>query len=621
MHADIIRDMHGPHPRVLVEAFRGGAKSSLAEECMVLRSALREFKYGIVLGNTYSRAAQRLSGIKREIDNNPYIMAAFGDLRGAVWNEGKVLLSNGVIIEAFGARQSLRGAKEETRPDFVLIDDLEDDEWVKNPEAVKETSRWFASEFLPALQDPLRTPIRMLGTPLADMCLLRSLARSGEWLHRTYPIRYFDEGGRAVATWPEKHSLADVEKMEANYTAQGEHASFMQEYMLVAEAPSEKVFTADQFRYDAQRQRTWQAVYAMVDPARTTAKTSAMTGWAVWSWAAGGELVIWEMGGDFLQPDKIVDLLFRLSETYSPVEVGFERDGLEQWAMQPIREAMVKRGSIPLRGMKAPRDKLTFIRGLQAYFHAKLVLFAGSEAAFSTATAQLLSFPRGKIDAPNALAYANLMRPGEPIFGDFSPASVFEGQEMIRWQPTWLAMNADGSRVTAALAQDIGGVVRVLADWCVEGLPGDVVGDIMREAGRLTGGALKIVLPPMHFDKYRNVGLAAAIQRANGRPVIGAPLDRGRIECKAMLQRRIRGEPAFQVSSSARRVLNGMVGGYSRRVLPGNVLAPEASEGIYKTLLEGLESFCGTVAFAEGEDDMAHFKTTNDGRRYRSALK
>jgi hypothetical protein len=369
--------------------------------------------------------------------------------------------------------------------------------------------------------------------------------------------------------------------------------------------------------------RTWQAVYAMVDPARTAnEKTSATTGWAVWSWAPGGKLIVWEMGGAFLKPSEIIDLMFRINETYGPVEIGFEQDGLNEWALQPIREAQSKRGAVPIRPMRAPRGKLDFIKGLQSFFAARTVVFAGAQASFSVATCQFLSFPRGRIDAPNALAFASLLRPGEPVYPDFSPASVFEGQDVIKWQPVWLAMHADGARVAAALCQDARGVVRVLADWAFDGVPADTAAAIVREAARLAGGPVKLVVPPVHFDKFRNIGLVQALQRAGAAtPTCGAPPVRGRAEVQALLQRQIRGLPALQVSSAARRTLNGFVGGYARAILPGNHVAAEASEGLYKVLMEGLEAFVGSISFVEDDDTSGNFKYTADGRRYRSALR
>jgi len=59
----------------------------------------------------------------------------------------------------------------------------------------------------------------------------------------------------------------------------------------------------------------------MIDPARIVRRTSATTGWAVWSWVRN-RLIVWEAGATQLMPDEIVDLVFRLNRNYAPVEVA-----------------------------------------------------------------------------------------------------------------------------------------------------------------------------------------------------------------------------------------------------------------------------------------------------------
>jgi len=618
---ELINDFHSDTPRTVHEAFRGFAKSTIGEEGMIIRGALREYKYGIVLGNTYDRAAQRLAAIKREIDQNRALQVVFEDLRGSVWNEGKILLANGVVIQAFGARQSIRGAKEETRPDFVFVDDLEDPDWVKTPASIRENSIWFAADFLPALADQLRTPIRMYGTPLAADCLIRQLARSPEWKHRQYPVKYRGGDGEWRAMWPEKHTLEDIDRIENSFRALGRHREFMQEYMLESESQEELVFRPEHFRYGS-KVPVWQPVYAMIDPARTTNKTSATTGWAVWSWAPGGRLDVWECSGDYLKPDQVIDLAFRLNEQWGPVEIGFEEDGLNEWALQPIRQAQVTRGSLPLRAMKAPRGKLDFIRGLQSYFSSGSVALNGAQAAFAAGVEQFLSFPRGRIDAPNALAFCQLMRPGEPVYPDFSADCIFDGQESVRYETCYLACNADGARVTAALVQVHEGVVRVLADWVADGQAMDAIEGIARSAARLAGGRLVCLAGPVHYQTYRNHGLVQALTRVPSTPTPGGDPARGRAVIKEALQRRIRGLPAFQVSSEARWTLRAMTAGYAYASLPGNVLAKEPKVGVYKCLMEGLEAFAAAGAALESaEEGDGNWRTTRDGRRYRSALK
>lgn len=67
----------------------------------------------------------------------------------------------------------------------------------------------------------------------------------------------------------------------------------------------------------------------MIDSARTVARTSATTGWAAWSWIRD-RLAVWDEGAELLLPNAVVDLCFRLGRELRPVEIGFEKNGLDE---------------------------------------------------------------------------------------------------------------------------------------------------------------------------------------------------------------------------------------------------------------------------------------------------
>ena len=67
-HYQIIDDMHGEHTRVLELAFRGAAKSTIAEEYIAIDCCFGRFKNFIIVGESFTRAAERLAAVKHEID-------------------------------------------------------------------------------------------------------------------------------------------------------------------------------------------------------------------------------------------------------------------------------------------------------------------------------------------------------------------------------------------------------------------------------------------------------------------------------------------------------------------------------------------------------------------------
>ena len=516
-----------------------------------------------------------------------------------------------------GRGQSIRGVKfEEARPDMVFIDDVENEGDVRSPDARQKVWDWVTKELIPACEPPGRRKIRMAATPLHPEAVSMRLKKDPSWKVKTIPVYYLDADGEKRSSWPERWPLYRIMEMEVSMPVQ----AFRQEYMCEAEAPETKLFKQEMFRIEP-RVRTWQAVYSMTDPARTTTKTSATTGRVVWSWI-GHELIVWDAVARKWMPNEIIDDLFQVNEQFHPVKMGFEEDGLNQWALQAIRQEQTRRGIVlPLKPMRAPPSKLDFIGGLQNYFMARAVVFA-NQNGLPELTAQLLGFPNGNIDAPNALAYAPRMRAGAPVYDDFGVRNVEEDLRPGEGSQLWLVLNATQAGTTGCAVQFRDGCVRIFADWVREGAADLVVAEIVSQARLECGRELRLVAGPRHFDRYNNVGLVQAVQRLPARIDRGTNPERGQSYIRQLLQRERHGMPALMVAANATWTLRAFSGGYCRVLEKNGMLSSYAEEGEYRVLMEGLESFVGLLelGFGEGEERDRFNAVTPQGRPFRSMM-
>ena len=617
-HRQMIEDWHSPAKNILDMVFRGGAKSTIAEEAIVIKACYREFKNCLIVGSSFDRAAARLHAIRREFEGNELIRELYGDLRGRPWGDDKIELSTGIVIQALGKGQSLRGIKElDQRPDLIFVDDLEDRLDAIKPEARQKIRDWHDFDLVPAA-DPAYVE-RMAATPLHPDALPMRLMRDPEWIVHKFPIYFMhSETGERTSTWPERFPMSWIDKSEASAKRRGQYQGWRAEYMCEAEAPESKAFKKDMFRIEP-RVRTWQASYAMFDPARTVKATSATTGYACWSWV-GPKLVVWDAWGRRLMPNEITDAIFDCHDAYHPIEIGVEEDGLNEFLMQPIRQEQVKRAtSIPVKAMKAPRHKTEFIKALQPFFHAREVEWVKPMVEVEE---QFLGFPTGEIDVPNALAYALKMRPGLPLYEDFGMRHIVEDMQPMRGQPVWLCMNANRIVTTGMLLQVIDGTLRIFADYVREGDPTTVGVDMVAQAQLDAGRTVRVLGGPMHFDQYNNVGLRQMLGRHQIELQRGAAPEKGRPYLTSLLQREKQSMPMVMVSSEARWTLNAFSGGYCRALLKAGQLAAYAEEGPYRVLIEGLESFAGrlSVGSPDNENDDRNYAVAADGRRYVSTL-
>lgn len=614
-HDEIIKIWHSRIPAALVMVFREGGKSTIAEEAFVIGAGYQLFHNALIIGSTEKRACERLRAIKHEIETNELVQLLFGNLIGHVWNEAEVILANGVRIIAVGRGQSLRGTKHlHYRPDFCFCDDIEETENVNTPEARAETLSWFMSTVIPALDKHAR--IRVNATPLDKEALPFKLQNELKWPTKVYPIEYIDEHGERQASWPKRYPLPWIDKRRAEYEAIGGIQDFMREYMCVAEDPARKTFTADMFTVKPMV-RTWQPTWAFFDPARTVKSTSATTGWAVWSWVAN-RMTVWDGGGELWKPDEIVSHVFGVDETYRPVMIGVETDGLHEFLEQPLRHEMTRRGYlVPVVPMKAPKGKLGFIESLQPYFRAGEITFAKDLPELK---AQFLNFPSGRIDGPNALAYALLMKPGQVVYDDFGSDHVLDRAVVNPRRPSWLCLHARDGVTTGVLVQLNAGILTIIADWVIEADPGAAVPQIVKEAA-LETETLRLVAPADHFGAYNHLGLRGSVAKIPAELRCGSPYEVGRDEIRALLQRRIRDRPALAVAMTARWALNGFAAGYAYEVGKDGRLTSEPRRGVYRCLMEGLEAFTGMLGAGIMEDHgKPNVQRTASGQLYISAL-
>lgn len=610
-HRQLIADFWNDDPRRVIIGFRGCGKSTRAEEYVIIGAVdpigQPLFRNCVFIGPSETRAAERLAAVSNELKTNDHLDAVYGSMVSEPWTQTKIQLKDGRVIQAMGREQDMRGMKHlDWRPDLVIVDDFEDKDNVLTPEGRRKTLRWFLRELRLAC-DP-RCRIIVLCTIMDPDCVPLQLIKAG-WPASEYPIAYLGEQGDSQPIWPHRFPAEWIERTQAEYRQLGEADIWDMEMMCERVNPGTRVFSTSQIRIEPV-EHTFQAKYVMIDPARTVRRQSAMTGWAVWSWERN-RLIVWDGGAAHLMPDEIVDLAFRLNEQHQPIDIGIEETGLNEWLSQPIRSAMLERGSIPYRAVQAPRGKLDFIRGLQPFFAAGNVVFARDLPEMRD---QLLGFPTGRIDAPNALAYALLLKPGRLVYDEWNvlahvaPKSVMPGL-------CYLAANATRGMVSGVVVQFHDGRVVVLADFLAEGDPEQAIESVLRQASMFSGRGLTIVAGVRHFDQWTNVGLVQAIRNLGPEVRPGGSVEAGKSFIRQQLERL---PPGISVSPDATWTLRAFAGGYSRPMHHG-LIADEAENNRYRVLMEGIESLCGLLSY-ETMNEERNYSFDRIGRPYLSII-
>ena len=206
---------------------RGAAKSTNMDVFVpmwLMCQERREINVMVIVGKSEDNAKTLLGDIQAELQYNQRYIADFGEQYNAgSWEEGKFVTQSEVAFFARGRGQSPRGLRYRShRPDYIVIDDLDDDELVESPARVSKLFDWVRSALFGTL-DGGRGRFFMVGnliaknSVLAKWCDIKSV-------HVTR-VNIYDKNGDIswAAKWTseEVQAIADV----AGYRA------FQKEYM------------------------------------------------------------------------------------------------------------------------------------------------------------------------------------------------------------------------------------------------------------------------------------------------------------------------------------------------------------------------------------------------------
>ena len=619
-HIQMIDLWQSAEEYVVIEAFREGAKTTLAEEFLLTEGLFGNFGYLIIIGETYTKACQRIEAMKHELLSNSRIISLFGKQKGAIWSENKIVLPNTVAIEAHGWEEEHRGYKHlDRRPDRAYLDDIETKERVRDSKTVDQNWKKLHMQLLPAM-DTVKGKVWMTGTPLADDCMLRRAAASEHWVYGKFPI--LQDDGRAA--WPSRYPVEWVKDKEAHYAAEGLLGEFNQEYMLIATGAQGKPFTDEHITVSQMAPNIYQPKRVIMDPARTTDITkSDQSGYVVVS-KIGTKIYVHESGGKYWQPDEIVSGAFDLSSRHDEAEVVIEKNSLDDWLLQPIRSRMLSTGvTLKLKPINAPQDrkKAQFVMGLQSFFAAGDIILVGGREAHPQLISQILNFPSGKKDVINALAYAPRVFSGQAVYGDFGEANIVHGYQVPRQASLLLALNASGTDTTAVLCALVGSYLTVLHDWISPLVPSEAVPDIAMFIRSTYPG--RQVTPWVTADVFDQVGrtpLVAALKQQGWRASRGEYANVARGNLNTMIRTETRGRRLLQVDSNARHTLEALSLGYNYPIMPGGERHAEPENNSSKTLIIGLEILGFALTKAPDNDSLQVNSYNASGQPYLSAL-
>ena len=128
-----------------IAAPRGEAKTTYLMIGLIYCIVYGKKHYILFIQDIFENASVIIESIKVELEFNQRLKSDFPEAFGrtTTWKVGIFVSKNNIKVHARGARQGVRGLKHGAyRPDMVILDDMENDEAVKNPTNRDNLESW-----------------------------------------------------------------------------------------------------------------------------------------------------------------------------------------------------------------------------------------------------------------------------------------------------------------------------------------------------------------------------------------------------------------------------------------------------------------------------------------------
>lgn len=133
---------------------RGLAKSIVADVSVPLWLWInREINFMLLIGQEQEKAAILLDDLRLQFEGNQRLIHDFGpQKKQGYWESGFFITTSGFIAKSMGMGQEPRGLRVGAqRPDFIVCDDWETKETLKNPKRQDEYAKWLLTGIIPTM--------------------------------------------------------------------------------------------------------------------------------------------------------------------------------------------------------------------------------------------------------------------------------------------------------------------------------------------------------------------------------------------------------------------------------------------------------------------------------------
>ncbi len=399
--------------RAVFEWARGHAKSTHMGVFIPLWLKIqseRQFHTMVLVGKSEDSADRLLADLQSELEFNDLYIHDFGQqMKAGSWAEGEFTTVDGCYFTAVGRGQSPRGIKKKgRRPDYIVIDDIDDDELVLNEKRVSKATEWVLSALFGTMEAG-RGRFILVGNRIAKKSILTNItARPG--VYHTV-VNILDKKGRP--SWFENYTLDEINAMRS-FTGE---RNFQKEYMNNPMTEG-AVFKQKDIHYGKMLPlKDYRQLICYTDPSFKNSATADYKATALVGKTPDGHFHVLKVFADQTSVSEMIAWHYDIMDYVGgrvPVKYYMEANFMQDLMLDEFAKVGNAVGQhVPITGDKRSKgDKFARIESMQPLFERGLVVFNEKEKdtpGMKVLEEQLLLFERGSRahdDAPDALESA-----------------------------------------------------------------------------------------------------------------------------------------------------------------------------------------------------------------------
>lgn len=392
IHYRLADKYFGTDKQVLIESFRGSAKSTMMEWFIIYAAALGSVpNFGRVefiafIGDSAENGVKNFfRNVAGKIERSEFLQQ-FIKIQRKTDSEMELVNVDGnqLNIKGYGMRTNIRGVRYKgVRPDIVVMDDVTTNEALTSEVIQNTIDDNFYKAIVPALH-PTRYRMFVIGTPISERDILYQLSQNPKWVVHKFPIceKFPCSKEEFKGNWTDRFPYEAVKEKYDMYKAAGKSQDFAQEYMLELLDTSDLLVEEDDIKWFdpniVKKNKDKYNFYITTDFATSTKKSADYSVISVWAINNNGDWMLVDGQCKRQNMQDNLDDLFRYVTRWKPLSVGIESSGQQGGFLSILEDMMISRNTwfqlARKKGSKEPgirptTDKVTrFITGVQPMF-------------------------------------------------------------------------------------------------------------------------------------------------------------------------------------------------------------------------------------------------------------